>query len=402
MKNIESGRTAVVFGLFETGLAVIRALGRRRVGVVGIDHKRDIACYSRYAKTLRCPHPVEQESRFIEWLADTFDGYSRLPVFLTGDDFLYAFSKNRGFLSKFFVFNLPDMSMLNRIADKYSQYQMALDAGVEAPGTWLVEKLSDLEELAPQFQRWPLFIKGREVNAWRAYFGGKTKGFSVRSYDELREKLTPALLHGVPVIIQEVIKGPDTNHYKYCAYVSKDGDTLAEFCLRKIRQNPIRFGIGAVVESVRDDRLLEQGRRFFSGIGYRGVGSAEFKYDQDDGRLKLIELNPRYWQQNGLTERCGINFAYINYQDLLGEAPVPRGPDYQPGIKWVNIYMDIDSFLSYRKAGELTFGQWRQSLRGPKMFSDYAKDDILPLFWEIRFGLKLLKLPVFLFKKLTR
>jgi predicted ATP-grasp superfamily ATP-dependent carboligase len=47
------------------------------------------------------------------------------------------------------------------------------------------------------------------------------------------------------------------------------------------------------VQSVEYPELLALGKAFFKKIGYRGVGSAEFKLDDRDGTLKLIELNPR-------------------------------------------------------------------------------------------------------------
>ena len=65
------------------------------------------------------------------------------------------------------------------------------------------------------------------------------------------------------------------------------------------------------------------GKRFLESIGYRGIGSAEFKRDERDGELKLIELNPRYWQQAALAERCGVNFPLAQYLDLQRWGPGP-------------------------------------------------------------------------------
>ncbi len=61
----------------------------------------------------------------------------------------------------------------------------------------------------------------------------------------------------------------------------------------------------------------------FTKIGYRGVGSAEFKLDPADGRLKFIELNPRYWMQNELAAFCGAIMALAQYLDLSGREVPP-------------------------------------------------------------------------------
>ncbi len=384
---------AVVFGLFETGLAVIRALGRKGIKVFGVDHKKDIGWYSRYSQPSICPHPTEAEDEFLSWIDNTFSKGQQLPVFFTGDDFLYTFSRNRIFLSEYFLFNLPEHQKLEAIADKYLQSQIAQKAGINVPQTWLIENTSQLTPDLFLDSSWPLILKGREVNAWREVFGGTLKGFRVNNHAELINICETALKKQVSLIAQEVIAGPDTNHYKYCAYRSQSGEILAEFCLQKIRQNPIRFGIGSMVRSVENKELTNAGRQFFKGIDYHGIGSAEFKYDQKDEKLKLIELNPRYWQQNTLAEACGVNFPLINYRDLAGIKQEPIPPNYKTGVKWINIYMDLKSFLDYHREGEITFRQWVSSLKGPKVLSDFAKDDILPGLWEIRFGKKLIKLP---------
>ncbi|KAA3625951.1 MAG: hypothetical protein DWQ02_20665 [Bacteroidetes bacterium] len=389
---------AVVFGLFETGLGVARALGRKGVQVIGVDHKKDIGWYSKYVRPLKCPNPLENEKAFLRWVSNNFSRDHDIPVFFTGDDFLYPFSKNREALREYFRFNLPEHKKLEQIADKYSQYLLAKKAGLNVPQTWLIDNASQIKEGNFPDDCWPLIIKGREVNSWRKIYGGTKKGFKVNDFHELGKLIKPALEQNLSIIAQEIIEGPDTNHFKYSAYRTDSGKILAEFCLQKIRQNPIRFGIGSVVKSIKKPALLKSGRQLFENIDYQGIGSAEFKLDEKDGKLKLIELNPRYWQQNTLAETCGINFPFLNYQDLLEKEPSHNLSTYRLGVKWVNIYMDFKSFLDYKKEGEITFPQWLQSLSGPKVFSDYALDDPIPGLWEIRFGKRILKLPQWIAK----
>jgi D-aspartate ligase len=396
----KSDKKAVVFGLFETGLGVIRSLGRKGIKIVGVDYKRDIGWYSRYVTPLLCPNPVTNRQEFITWVMVKFaDFKNALPAFITGDDFLNVLSEERERFCKILILNLPTDDLLKTVADKYSQYTLAMDAGINVPKTWLLESAESLNKLQ-HHSEWPLIIKGRNVNSWRTVFGGNIKGFVVKDYHELEEKVKKAVDTHVPVIAQEIIKGNDSNHFKYCAYISESGQTLAEFCLRKIRQWPIRFGVGSVVESIEDDELLAVGRQFFKKIGYRGVGSAEFKRDAQDNCLKLIELNARYWQQNALAEACEVNFARINYLDLMNKRPTPV-TKYQTGIKWINRYMDFSSFLAYHREGELSVRAWQKSLRGKKVYADFSWDDPIPVLYEIGFGKKLVRLPAFLWKRIV-
>jgi D-aspartate ligase len=390
---------AIVFGLFETGLGVIRSLGQQGIPVIGIDYKKDIGWYSRYVNPVLCPHPLQEEQKFTEWIHITFSGQKqKFPVFFTSDDFLFSFSRNREKLSNYFFFNLVDNLLLENISDKYNQYKLATEAGINMPLTWLIKRLSDFDIL-PDTIRFPLFIKGLDVNSWRKNISGTIKGFIVNDRQELRNHIEDIVRKDVPVILQEVIEGPDTNHYKYCSYTSASGEILGEFTLQKIRQNPIHFGVGAVVESIHKPELIELGRKLFSGIRFVGIGSAEFKLDNRDGRYKLIEINPRYWQQNYLSTACGINFPYLNYLDLLEELP-DSIVKFKEDIKWVNRYMDFDSFLKYRQEKSIDFTNWRKSLKGKKVYSDFTWDDPLPVLYEIGFGRKLFLLPQYLTKRI--
>ena len=59
---------ALILGLFETGLAVGRSLGRHDISVYGFDFKKDIGFFSKYIQAKICPHPLEQEDEFINFL----------------------------------------------------------------------------------------------------------------------------------------------------------------------------------------------------------------------------------------------------------------------------------------------------------------------------------------------
>ena len=89
-------------------------------------------------------------------------------------------------------------------------------------------------------------MKGTDVVSGEIPLGDQKKGFRLHNMEQLNDKLNIVNKNEVPVIVQEIVKGPDTNHFKYCAYISSNGTILAEFTLRKIRQVPIRFGVGAV------------------------------------------------------------------------------------------------------------------------------------------------------------
>lgn len=397
MKKINS---ALILGMFETGLGVARSLGFEGIKVFGMDFKKDIAFYSRYVQATLCPHPLENQEEFLCHLKEWAAKQAEKPVlFISADIFLLTVSQNRYKLSDHFLFNLPARETIESIADKYRQHQLAQSVKVDTPLTYCLDSIAAAEKAAPVLP-YPVFIKALDVNTWKKAISGTMKGFVIKNRSELLGHLSELSAKKVAAIVQEIIPGPDTNHYKFCGYADRDGRLLLGFTLRKIRQNPVHFGVGAVVESIDYPELHEIGSKFFKAIDYRGVGSAEFKYDERDNKLKLIELNPRYWQQNSLGTACGMNFPLVDYLEVTGQNPGPR-LEHRTGIKWVNRYMDLDSFLKYRKEKVLTFRAWRKSLKGKKIYSDFSWRDPIPAFYEIGFGLKLLKAPWYFFKRLA-
>lgn len=397
-KLINTDHPAIVLNMYETGLGVGRSLGRNGIQVVGVDCKKDIAFYSRYINAFVCPHPLDESDSFLQFMISLSKKFSNKPVlFSTADDFILAVSRMRNVLSSFYLFNIPLQDHIETIIDKRIQYKKAEEVGIPIPKTFSPESIEELDEIHRHIT-YPVFIKACYSYMWKKHFG-TVKGFVAENKQKLSEIYEMLNKKKLTIMIQEIIPGPDTNHFKYCCYVSKYGEMLLSFTLQKIRQHPIRFGIGAAVKSIHYPDLMSIGARYFTSIGYRGVGSAEFKLDERDGNLKLIELNPRYWQQNMLSDRCGMNFPLIDYLECTGQKPKPIF-DFRDDIKWVNIYMDFSSYLSYRNQEELTFHEWLSSLRGAKVFSDFALDDILPAFYEIRFGKRLFKIPQYILKKL--
>jgi len=401
MKPDKRSNIAVVLGMFETGLAVGRSLGRSGIKVLGLDSAKKVGFYSRYIDAMICPQPLECEQEFIAFLLRVAAREKMRPaLFITSDDFLLPVSRNRKELEQKYLMNLPGPEIIECIADKYRQYTLALNAGIPVPQTFFADNMDQVLEIKDRIPL-PAFIKGAEVTLWRKKMGVASKGFVVNTQEELLNTFEMVFRRGANGLIQELIPGPDTNHYKSSCYLSRKGEILLAFGLQKIRQQPVGFGFGCLVQSVDYPEMLALGKDFFTRIGYRGIGSAEFKLDLRDNKLKLIELNPRYWQQNALAEKCGMNFPLMDYMELTDYEPKAI-LNYRPGIKWVNIYSDIESFREYRQRGRLSFRQWLDSLKGEKLLSDLAGDDILPGLHEIlvenilrrsgRYAMKLLKI----------
>ena len=381
---------AIVFGRFETGLGILRSLKDLGNNLYSVDYKEDVAFRSIYGHKLICPAPTK-DAALVNWLKENFPEGGK--VFISSDDFLDFFNRNRERLS-FLDSEIPNTELLSSLQNKFFQYEVCVKNGINAPVTF---KVSD--NLEKKSLPYPIFLKGLEVNSWRGHYGGSLKGFVINDQKELENWMDVHPYNSIPTIAQSLIIGPDENHFKYCAYRNRNGEIQAEFMLQKLIQYPIGFGIGAATKSIFNEELLKQGRALFDSIDYLGVGSAEFKLDNRDGKLKLIELNPRYWQQNYQATACGLNFPLIQYQSV--DESVDTSKTYLTDLVWMNRAMVARALSHYLKKGLGHFRSRIKILNGrSKIYSHYHPQDKKPFYKEIQYGLIFFKLPWVLLKDL--
>jgi D-aspartate ligase len=381
--QIKSNNPAVIFGLSETGLAIGRSLGKQGISVYGISFSKEIGYFSRYIKGTILPHPENNEVEFKKLIAEFCSKLPLKPVlFIASDVYLMFYARNSSFINRIFLSNLPDKDLITDIQDKYIQYKLALKAGIDVPETVFIDNQKPIKDQISHLN-FPVFIKARDVNIWRTKISGSKKGFVINENSALIEKLQYFNKENVPVIVQEIVRSSDDKNYKVCVFISPTGEYKLVFTLRKIHQNPIHFGIAVSAVSCVNDELISIGKKLFSSINYKGVGSAEFKYDERDGKLKLIEINSRYWQQNALADFCGMNFPLMDYLEAIGYNPKPI-QNFTENLKYLNIFPSIESYIEYKKSGEITFIKWLKDIKGKKTISFFHKDDLIVLVYYIK------------------
>jgi predicted ATP-grasp superfamily ATP-dependent carboligase len=116
--------------------------------------------------------------------------------------------------------------------------------------------------------------------------------------------------------------------------------------------------------------------RFLTGANYRGVFSAEFKKDQRDGVLRIIEVNARAWWYVEFAADCGVDVTLMAYRDAVG-AEVPEQHGYAVGVRCVLLPQDLRAFHALRKARKITWRSWLRSWIGARP-AVFAWDDPLP------------------------
>jgi D-aspartate ligase len=391
-KNVIGERMPIAFVLHmgPNGLGVTRSLAREGVQVVGVDYDAKApGFFSRYCRPLLCPDPRVDPEGTIELLRKEGE---KLPekgvLYACSDMFVLFVSRNRSALSEHFKFMISPEEVLEGMINKRRLYDEAERIGTRYSRTFYPKDWSDLEEIKDRII-FPAFIKPYYSHLWSSRFNNK--GFVVKNYQEVVERYKLVFPSGLDTMIQTIVQGPESNIVTVSTYIGRKGEPFGAFVWQKIRQCPKDFGVGSLTKSVHDDDLSSEAIKFFREIGYRGIGSLEFKRDERDGEFRLIELNARTWLQNVQATYSGINFPMIQYLDLL-ERPIGPIRDYKDGVRWFDSIGDLESYWAYRKSGSLSFGDWVRSWLGSECHARFAWDDIRPSLVAAEYGLTYIKL----------
>jgi len=378
---------AFVLGMHATGLTATRCLGREGISVKGFDVGAKRAGFrSRYCRAEVCPDPLDQPDALVRFLRHQVSHGSQKVVLLpTSDAFFLFLSRHRVQLADKFLMNLPSVEVAESVVNKRRLYELAAANDTAFPKSYFPATYDEALGIKDSL-RYPAFIKPYWGHQWRAYFGGQHKGFKVQSPDEFLVRFREVLESGHSALVQSYITSPDDNLFSLSLYVSQEGEVLAAFPRRQVRQYPPNSGTVTLAISERDPELVADGTRFCQSIGYRGIVGLEYKRDREDNKYKLLDFNPRLMLSDMLTAYCGINLPLLQYLDLTGQRPAPRR-EYTEGVKWLDSIADFHAFKQYHERGELGLKDWLNSLRRARVFALFAWDDPLPFLVDRKFGL---------------
>jgi D-aspartate ligase len=373
----QSGRQegALVIAEHYRGLALVRSLGRRGIPVWTLEPDFEfMASASRYCRnSLRWPAGEDRaQLDYLLALASRhrLDGWT---LFTTSDEDTMLVARHHAALSSHFRMTVPHWDLLRWAYDKRLTYRLAADIKVDHPKTFYPKTHDELLKLDLPF---PVILKPafkRQENrftrekAWRA----DDRQTLAARYAEASELVGPDA-----VMVQELIPGGGETQFS-CAALCADGRTLASVTARRTRQYPVDFGrSSSLVETCEQPVIEESARHLLAAMRYTGLVEVEFKYDQKDGRYKLLDVNPRAWTWHGLCATAGVDFPYLLWRSIRGEhVPELRG---RPGLRWVRLSTDVAAASTEMLGGRLSLREYFRSLKGPLEFAAFAADDPLP------------------------
>lgn len=312
---------AVVVGGSLNALGVVRSLSAGGMPIYLLDTTRACAAgWSRYCHFV--PTPALDGEGLIKALAQLADQLGcRAVLILTSDQCVDAVSAHRRELESLYYFSLPSAEMVRALADKTLFQSLAEREHFEVPRAVCVTTTRDLERIASLQP--PLIIKpGDKTLVLR---GLAERVLRADSIAEAREACARMLTHAPGIIVQEWVDGPDSELLFTLFACAGDGQLLGTFHGRKLLVDPPGVGTTAICRAAPEvaAELQPLAERFTARVGYRGLGSLEFKRDRQRNRLVIIEptVGRTDWQSE-IATLCGVNLPLRLYHAELGH---PQG-----------------------------------------------------------------------------
>lgn len=377
-----NGKPPPVFILGPGGshtIGFVRSLGKRGIPVIVASIEQSIKFHSRFCFEVYHVRGKSELLAFITQLGENM--VSKGVMIPTSDADVLFMARNRLHINRYFFFALPEIQVLEMLANKATQYKFAAEQEIPIPQTFYPKSYQDIFQISDMID-YPCIVKPAYSYVWRNYHSRA----GIRGWEKLAVVSSPEELHiaynnminaGVELLIQERIPGDDTQLYSLYAYLNKESEPLATIVIQKQRQWPPLYGSGSSSVTCKNNDVAVLGLKLLQNAKYHGLANLEFKLDSRDKEYKLIEINVRCGERVGLAVDAGVDIPYIVYEDMMGEKVTPVNT-YREGMQWMNIINDFGAFLYYRKTGNVCFEQWMGSAIASRSHAYFSWDDPVP------------------------
>jgi D-aspartate ligase len=335
---------AVVLGLSPTGLYAARELQRAGLAVAGADQAAGCARYSRALRACRQPR---DDGDLLAWLQQLAAAQQAPPLLLpTSDHYIEFLARHDDELAAHYRFASCYRGVAAELLDKQRFHALCRRHGMATPGVWQVADAAALAAVIEEIP-FPCLLKPALVHKARPFLRG-AKLLIAQDRDALRRQFARLPPDSGGWLLQEIIPGPESLITVFGAHMARDGQARQPFVARKLRQYPPGFGSASLALSESCEETARLSQDFLRTIGFHGICGTEFKRDPRDGRLKIIEINPRPTLWFALSRAAGKHITEAWARELRGQPAAAEQPQ-RDGVLWRYLLKDLAARHFYRR-----------------------------------------------------
>ena len=247
-------------------------------------------------------------------------------ILMANHDIFSAFvARNMDKLSRHYALPFPNLEVMNRLTDKAEFARACERAGIDTPGTVVVDFSDAMNEawVAPEIPfTFPVVAKAANGEPYDVLeFEGKRKIWFIDTPAELAklwETLKKAGFRDT-FLVQELVPGDNTAMRSITAYVDSRGEVTLIGSARVLLEDHAPTMIGNPVAMITEDfpQLWADACALLTENGYRGFANFDVKIDPRDGRALFFEVNPRIGRNNWYMAAAGANPMIPMVADLI-------------------------------------------------------------------------------------
>jgi predicted ATP-grasp superfamily ATP-dependent carboligase len=335
----------VLDGEQRSALAVTRSLGRRGIRVaVGAEKKPSLSSCSRFCtESFIYTSPYQDPAGFLRALIKFASRYGPSVMFPMTDVTLTEILLHRNEFPENIVVPFDDYQKYMQVTDKLNLFRIARDLNVPAPSTLFSTDYDNMDKIVEGVIQlgFPVVVKpgNSKIRTVTGWVDGKVH--YATGENALRQILANDIFMKYPFLIQKRIHGPGIGIF----LLMKDGEVIAKFAHRRIREKPPSGGVSVLSESTEPpEDAMESAVRILEKVRWTGVAMVEFKVDIEENISKLLEVNARFWGSLQLSVSSGVDFPYMVFRLAMGERIMNSG-GYKVGLRSRWELGDLDHLL---------------------------------------------------------
>jgi carbamoyl-phosphate synthase large subunit len=290
-------------------------------------------------RTYQVPYPSEGSDVLVHRILEI---HKKDPIDVLIPNFdaeLYAFMRSEYLLKEAGIFTfLPTLEQFEE-RHKTNLPDFGKKYDLDVPFSKAITRIDEIDQLKEDFE-FPVMVKGKFYDAYLAYNEEQVR----MNYNKISAKW------GLPVIIQEFIKGTEVN---VVALGDGKGNTIGAVPMRK--QFITDKGKAWSGITLDDPRMLDLTKRIIRAMKWRGGMELELVKSHKN-ELYIIEINPRIPAWVYLAVGAGQNLPEALLKLALGMEVTPY-EDYQVGKMFIrysyDLITDLNQFEKLSTLGEL-------------------------------------------------